>query len=218
MVSSGGRCERQATVHRSCFRRLPCLHWQPRSTEALSKLGKSDTILPARALYAMQLIFRHVRGEWGHLHHLLMAPRLRVHSLHLLPTTPTVCGQAGHNFTDLFYWHQRATMHGVAGLPAWFAPRGLLGRLAFDVRPIGGGRLGGVLRIPPQLLSHLRHFALQPHNAAFVPVNDHPQCRLRRCWNLRPQLWRQGRRAMHRATALISTATALQVWGVKDYY
>ena len=109
-------------------------------------------------------------------------------------------------------------MHGVAGLPAWFAPRGLLGRLAFDVRPIGGGRLGGVLRIPPQLLSHLRHFALQPHNAAFVPVNDHPQCRLRRCWNLRPQLWRQGRRAMHRATALISTATALQVRDVKEYY
>ncbi len=127
-------------------------------------------------------------------------------------------GWAGHNFTDLFSWNQRAPMHGVAGLPAGFAPRGLLGRLAFDVRPIGGGRLEGVLRISPQLLSHLRHFALQRHNAALVPVNDHPQCRLRRCWNLRPQLWRQGRRARHRATALISTATALQVRGVKEYY
>ncbi len=52
MVSSGGRCERQATVHRSCFRRLPCLHWQPRSTEALSKLGKSDTILPHKDVLA----------------------------------------------------------------------------------------------------------------------------------------------------------------------
>ncbi len=52
MASSGRRCARHATrLYCDSFRRLPCLHCQPRSTkrgrckrEMLHKLDKSDTI------------------------------------------------------------------------------------------------------------------------------------------------------------------------------